>query len=235
MTWLEITTKIGCSNMCSYCPQTKLIEQYNHQKKVLTLDDYLLILSHVNPIKTQIHFSGFSEPFLTPNIEDMMIETFKRGYCIVLYTTLVGFTEKKCKKLSDSGISFDWVDFHEYDNVDLNKFNAQKELFIKNIQSKYYNTTKITNPNSRAGNNWSVDSKVGKIKCMTNRFFNNVVLPNGDVFLCCNDWSLKHKIGNLFENNYDSPEFIKKRIEIITECNKNNGDVLCRTCEQSFI
>ena len=25
---LEITTKIGCSNMCEYCPQTKLIKNY---------------------------------------------------------------------------------------------------------------------------------------------------------------------------------------------------------------
>ena len=27
---LEITTKIGCSNVCEYCPQTKLIRNYTN-------------------------------------------------------------------------------------------------------------------------------------------------------------------------------------------------------------
>ena len=35
---LEITTKIGCSNMCEYCPQTKLIKNFvgNIHNKRLT-------------------------------------------------------------------------------------------------------------------------------------------------------------------------------------------------------
>ena len=28
---LEITTKIGCRNMCEYCPQTKLIKRYQER------------------------------------------------------------------------------------------------------------------------------------------------------------------------------------------------------------
>ena len=27
---LEVTTKIGCSNVCEYCPQTKLIKNYTN-------------------------------------------------------------------------------------------------------------------------------------------------------------------------------------------------------------
>ena len=30
---LEITSIIGCSNMCSYCPQTTLIKAYKDKKK----------------------------------------------------------------------------------------------------------------------------------------------------------------------------------------------------------
>jgi Radical SAM superfamily/Iron-sulfur cluster-binding domain len=32
----------------------------------------------------------------------------------------------------------------------------------------------------------------------------NVLLPNGDVVLCCMDYSLKHKVGNLIDNDYFS-------------------------------
>ncbi|MGD0720920.1 MAG: SPASM domain-containing protein [Roseiarcus sp.] len=32
----------------------------------------------------------------------------------------------------------------------------------------------------------------------------NVLLPNGDVVLCCMDYSLKHKVGNLIEDEYFS-------------------------------
>ena len=33
--------------------------------------------------------------------------------------------------------------------------------------------------------------------------YHNVVLPNGDVSLCCMDYGLKHIIGNIFEQDYD--------------------------------
>ena len=36
---LEITTKIGCANMCEYCPQTKLIRRYINNHHMKTLND----------------------------------------------------------------------------------------------------------------------------------------------------------------------------------------------------
>jgi len=64
--------------------------------------------------------------------------------------------------------------------------------------------------------------------------YHNVVLPNGEVFLCCCDWSLKHRIGNLFENGYDSEEFRDARQQVINLQDTFNSDLLCRTCEESF-
>ena len=31
--WVEITTNVGCSNMCLYCPQKKLIKTYFAEKR----------------------------------------------------------------------------------------------------------------------------------------------------------------------------------------------------------
>ncbi len=41
------------------------------------------------------------------------------------------------------------------------------------------------------------------VSCSYTPFYDqNVLLPNGDVVLCCMDYSIKHKIGNLLEQEY---------------------------------
>ena len=38
---LEITTKIGCINMCEYCPQTKLVRRYLKNAHILKNNKHL--------------------------------------------------------------------------------------------------------------------------------------------------------------------------------------------------
>ncbi len=49
-------------------------------------------------------------------------------------------------------------------------------------------------------------SNIGKrIICKSTPYYDhNVVLPNGDVYLCCMDYSLKNRLGNLLESDYES-------------------------------
>lgn len=56
-------------------------------------------------------------------------------------------------------------------------------------------------------------------KCVE-ELYHNVMLPNGDVSLCCMDYGLKHIIGNLFEQTYE--EVVPKRHTCFD---------LCRFCE----
>ena len=44
-----------------------------------------------------------------------------------------------------------------------------------------------------------VGRKTGRIICKTNSLNYNVLIPNGDVQLCCMDYGLDAKIGNLLE------------------------------------
>jgi radical SAM protein with 4Fe4S-binding SPASM domain len=61
----------------------------------------------------------------------------------------------------------------------------------------------------------------------------NVLLPNGDVQLCCMDYGLEHKIGNLLTMSYNdlftSDEY--RRIESGLE--DDSIDILCRTCKEA--
>lgn len=63
-----------------------------------------------------------------------------------------------------------------------------------------------------------------------------ILLPDGTMVLCCQDWSLKHQLGNLFKNTYleiiNNP--IMKRIEDSMMC-KNDDYLLCRNCEWAVI
>ena len=49
-----------------------------------------------------------------------------------------------------------------------------------------------------------VSRKSGSIMCSAAPQLNhNVLLPNGDVVLCCMDYSIKHTIGNLLNDDYE--------------------------------
>ena len=56
--------------------------------------------------------------------------------------------------------------------------------------------------------------KHGPIICMGMKELNhNILLPDGTVVLCCNDFSLQHVLGNLLEQSYNDimdSEIIKK-------------------------
>ena len=74
------------------------------------------------------------------------------------------------------------------------------------------------------------------VMCSFTPFYDqNVVLPNGDVVLCCMDYSVKHKIGNLLDESYYHI-FSGKRLAALHAENMSFGDrgiSLCRTCDRA--
>jgi len=109
---------------------------------------------------------------------------------------------------------------------------------IKNLLEKYHNFNKtklFTKPTTRAGNiklkplsdSLQITGQLGQ--CI--KFDSGVLVPNGDVFLCCVDFGLKHCLGNLNNNSlaelFNSPEIwkIKKGFQ------DESIDILCRHCE----
>ena len=71
----------------------------------------------------------------------------------------------------------------------------------------------------------------GKLRC--DRIYQNVLLPNGDVVLCCMDWSAEYVLGNLkrdrFEDLYRSETFRR----VLRGLRKPGVDILCRTCHMA--
>lgn len=73
------------------------------------------------------------------------------------------------------------------------------------------------------------------VSCSYTPFYDqNVVLPNGDVVLCCMDYGLKHRIGNLLTGDYFSlfcsEEMNRLRLGNMT-C---GGDSICKRCTRAL-
>lgn len=198
---LEITTYIGCPVRCSYCPQDTLIMAYKGVRK-MSLEVFKKILSNT-PNDIEIHFSGFSEPFWHKDIIEFIKEA-KKEHEVVVYTTTVGMMDWQIKELEN-------ISFKEF-NVHIRQ--GAKELPFKHDKVTVDDSNKI----SRGGNLWFIDKHEG-VCSRSPKFKQNVVLPNGDVYLCCMDYGLKHKLGNLLEQNFN-------------ELDRSGMYELCKTCEK---
>lgn len=230
--WLEVTTRIGCSNMCFYCPQNTLIKSYRGQK-IMRTGEFSQILANVDKNTAQIHFSGFSEAFLTDGAEHMMLEAYQKGYQVILFTTLTGFNQEKADFLSQNGMRFLSARIHDYPMEDRSVFEKNVKIFKRaNIVDTFDIEKVLGNGASRGGKNYDVGFRYGSLSCM--RFECNVVLPSGDLYLCCSDWGLKHRLGNLKMQHYDSTEIDLARGSFRVLAAQYDSDILCRTCEWAY-
>jgi len=108
------------------------------------------------------------------------------------------------------------------------------------------NFSNILTINDRAGN-LQVDENIvkninldGTIKCNHQFLFNNpdgacMLLPNGDAYLCCSDFGLSHRLGNLFEQSWNelmTSEAMKYVCDGLMDESKN---ILCRKCALATI
>ncbi len=78
----------------------------------------------------------------------------------------------------------------------------------------------------------------GAVSCSFTPFYDqNVCLPNGDVVLCCMDYSLKHKVGNLLEQSYydmfAGPGLSRLAAENMMP--RFSHDSLCKTCHRATV
>lgn len=199
MRHLEITTYIGCPNMCSYCPQKLLIDSYQDDRR-MSLDTFKKILKNT-PNNVDIHFSGFSELFFHPQAVDFLKEALK-NHQVIVYTTTKGMTDEVYEQIKD----LPFKEFHVH-----NRGGREIPFATDSI------TIDDSNAISRGGNLWETKSDGGHCK-KSAEYEQNVVLPNGDVVLCCMDYGLKHKLGNLLEQNFN---------DLKREANYD----LCKSCE----
>lgn len=253
MAGIEITTKIGCENLCSYCPQAVLYQAYpDGADKLMTMATFKTCLDKI-PLDVDIHFSGFCEPFMNPNCIDMIQLAFNRGHRVIVYTTLIGASDADLATLPPTGSRFEmnihvinpdvmrlrnssigeWFDKLAWLNkcgVDYllimvgENDGMRKRLEERNIRNIYdqpliARSTKPTNHK-------------GVFRCYDERHNQGVLLPNGDVALCCEDYGLKHIKGNLLTGKYNDLFTSREYRKIIEAMLGRESNVICKDCNR---
>jgi len=257
---IQVTTVIGCRNKCSYCPQDAIISSYAKRSRecVMNMDVFKKCADKI-PADVPIHFSGFSEPWQNPACADMIAYACKTEHIVDVYTTLAGMMPRDAQRLLSLNIRRLFVHLpsdsgHEQINIDGDYISSLKIIRNSGFPVKYNLHLSEVHPkikpivktafymelNTRAGNaqynsKRSVRRKLGKLECAIDScLMNYVLLPNGEVALCCMDFGLKHVIGSLLDSDYRSL-FAGKEFKRVSEgMAEADSDILCRRCNFAY-
>lgn len=267
---IEITTNIGCSVNCIYCPQSKIVKAYRRSNLIdnhalMSFDNFKNYLSSV-PEVVDIHFSGFSEPFHNVDCERMITYAAHKGHKVSVFTTLDGVSLEMIERLSSISFMRFCIHLIDQDNLlklSLNDYYLQKIKLIINKKINNVDFYTIGRENkiisneigchiktdvvhTRAGNIEINTSKLStllskeriskrttntSIICRKHRMNANVLLPNGDLYLCCMDYSLNEKLGNLSCQEYCDILKGPELSSVYSRMLDKNGMILCRNCE----
>ena len=245
---LEITTHIGCPLDCLDCPQSLLKSKYKG-KKDLSLDDFKKVLEKI-PKETRVDFSGMCEPFANKDCSEMILYAYEKGFSLALYTTLQGATLEDYEKLKN--VRYEVVTIHLPGRGNFNVTDEYLELLSKwetdnyschgEIDQRVLPYIKprnmITYMHDRAGNvecrpHITIHPK-RPLTCITSgkSMDHNVLLPNGDVLMCCMDYGMTGIFGNLFEQSYE--DVINSDAAKRTRSTLDEGESICRHCSNAL-
>ena len=215
-------------------------------------------------IKT-VQFSGFSEPLHHEDISDFIKLSVEAGFEVEIFTTLKGFNAECLKKVEDLPIKWyismqplgiqnrkglkdeeAWNNIKSFLDlnlkfqpilrcVDFNLSKGQKNQLNEKVKQIGIENIIYSNFETRAGNitRNSINKIEKKLLCKNNMA--PVILPNGDVLLCCMDFGLKHIIGNIFKESFKNillSDRLHKIIDIMDL--REKGSILCQTCESAI-
>lgn len=127
----------------------------------------------------------------------------------------------------------------------MTEFRSNPEYFlgeprIKRVLLKFgiketifYIPTTDRAKNLKTGSKYNYKRINGLVRCSKN-FIHNVLLPNGDVAVCCNDYGLEHILGNLLFFDYNQLFNGKQILKVREALKNNNKDILCRYCMYDY-
>lgn len=244
------------SSNCSYCPQKIHVEKYaeridSSSQFAMRYDDFVTCIGKI-PKNVEIQFAGMAEPFLNHHCADMILAAHGHGHNVSVFTTLAGAGWDDIESIQCVPFRVFCVHLPDKEKQMTLKIDDEYLATLRYCVEHIPNTTFMivgTVPDeirkivgdvtdfshglySRAGNlkDRAIPRKTGKLKhlpCM----HHSVLLPNGDVVLCCQDYGQKHILGSLLNDPYDQLFSGKEFARILNGLEDESIDILCRHCE----
>ncbi len=259
MPTLQITTKVGCKVSCTYCPQEKFISAYKKQSNInlMSMDVFQTCIDKLSP-GVAIWFAGMCEPWLNPKCTEMVLYAHNKGHKVCVFTTLSGMTLSDIDILESIPFGFFKVHLpsemgqenipitNEYLNLlgrllksDINasyhghgkNLNNEIKILLNNNQMSFeYLSLYQRSGNIKIKSRLNRPRKRGVIGCNRNLKC-NVLLPNGDVVLCSNDYGMKNILGNLLSSSYESLFNNDVFLKVTKGLKDDSVDIICRHCD----
>ena len=246
---VEMTLTSACPMMCSYCPQSNYIKSYKSLKpsgKDMSFEDYKIILKNIDIIG-YIAFTGFTEPIRNKNWYEMIKYTIDEGYRAVLNTTLFKATSQDIDKMvsleipinihiTDSKQDIPIETYEEFikkykGRISINYFSEKGHDTAKKLSSSAYKPRLHDRGGNVSSDNAPQTQVIkGPVTCSTKRQYSNVVVPNGDVSVCCSDFGLEHVLGNLLTTKLSEIHKSKKMQKFNNKMLEGDEEFICNKC-----
>ena len=224
--FLEFSLNIGCPINClKYCPQEVTIKRYASSVTEMSMESFKAILNKT-PRNIGILFSGLAEPFCNPRFTEMAEIAYSRGHKLVVFTTLLNAKKSDVERLSKLRYELFCIHLPDGKVTSIETTREYQENVFSLIRTIPTVSFQLMNDRFITHNRENVTRGLLPKKrrlsfCMKLKTPQFVVLPNGDVHICWMDFGLKHKIGNLLSESYET---VKERHF------RNSSYWLCQYC-----
>lgn len=224
----------------------------------MSFSNFKTILDHIPLDRVRVDFSGIGDCSFHPELVNFMEEVSRRNGTMVVFTTFQGMKrddfDRFCQipiyllsvhlpSVHQDHMQTQWTDDYRYclDGLVSRKPKAEVFDFMCMIgppsadpDIQRLAPLRIMEVQPRGGNiTWlGVDTtqKRGALTCSRSpTLHQNVVFPNGDVYLCCVDQGLLHKLGNLLTENFYDLDC--ERENIIARQKECDPSLMCKRCE----
>lgn len=255
---LTIGCSLNCDYCPQKLLLGKYYGENKNRTKRLSFENFKKVLDKVQKGAT-ISFCGMSEPFLNEECADMIVYADRKGYKLSLNTTLVGMTIQDFEKIkgiefdnfvlhipdkeghANFVVSDDYLHILKLinENMKINYYSCHGMVADKVngiIDSDKYAGLSLVN---RAGNlkieGLKEFSPDGEIICYHGSEeqvggWVPVMFPDGSLVLCCQDYGMKHILGNLIYQSWDEICRGKEYQKFRAGLSDDSIDILCRKC-----
>ena len=147
------------------------------------------------------------------------------------------FVEKVIRKLHRDNINFTIVligeDFHSSIKETIQKLTRELNIEHKIIKARHLNTraSNIQPQNFRLKQTQKIYSKTKNYYCSYKRLNQGVLLPNGKVAICCNDYSLEHIVGDLKKDKLENIYTTIEKDDVLRYKFIEGEFLPCKNCE----
>ncbi|MDB3995855.1 SPASM domain-containing protein [Candidatus Pelagibacter sp.] len=141
---LEITSTIGCTMMCSYCPQKLItdVSTKDQSQKKLNFNEFKNFVENI-PNNTQINWTGYTEPLLHEDFNKFVLYLNEKKFKQAISTTMHG--RSKSQDFMSNFNKFEWVNFHLPDNKYLMKLKITDDYLEKLREAIIYQVKNTKN------------------------------------------------------------------------------------------